>query len=342
RVGQLGPVGGGAGVDQGLDVVGDVPDVDVHAGHDLAVGQPEGDVLAAGEVAPDHHVVGLAGADVTGVLHAEVVLVGVEVGQPVVGGVLAEHGAGGDGGLVEGVRPVFDPDVGVEQRVVGAGHVAGGEDVGVGGAERGVHEHAVVDLEPGRGGEPGVGFDADASDDGVGLDAGAVGEADASGDLLDLDAEPQVEAVGAVEVGEGRADPFAEDAQQRLASGLQHGDVDAGGAGGGGHFEADPARADDGDPGGAGQHVAEAFAVVDGAQVEGVAGQAARGGAGGEQQLGVAEFVAGGQGDFVGGAVDGGDRGAGEDLDALVGVPGGVVDEDLLAFGLALQVGLRE
>src|SRR5690606_7646204 len=112
RVGQLGPVGGGAGVDQGLDVVGDVPDVDVHAGHDLAVGQPEGDVLAAGEVAPDHHVVGLAGADVTGVLHAEVVLVGVEVGQPVVGGVLAEHGAGGDGGLVEGVRPVFDPDVG--------------------------------------------------------------------------------------------------------------------------------------------------------------------------------------------------------------------------------------
>src|SRR5215475_14298701 len=60
-----------AGADQVLDRVGDVPDVDVHAGEDAAVAQPERDELAGRDVAAVDDLVVAAGAGVPGVLHAE-------------------------------------------------------------------------------------------------------------------------------------------------------------------------------------------------------------------------------------------------------------------------------
>ena len=102
------------------------------------------------EVAADHDLVVAVGLGVAGVLHAEVVLVGEEVRQPVVGGGSAEHGLGGDGRLVQRVGPVLDAELPAQQRVVGVGDVTGGEDVRVGGAQVLVDQDAVVDVEPGR------------------------------------------------------------------------------------------------------------------------------------------------------------------------------------------------
>ena len=50
------------GTDQRLDVPGDVPDVDVHTGHDTVVAQPEGDQLAGLAVAAEDELV-LAGRE---------------------------------------------------------------------------------------------------------------------------------------------------------------------------------------------------------------------------------------------------------------------------------------
>ena len=85
---------GVAAPDQRLDRVVHVPDVDVHAGQHAALAEPERDELAPLLVAAEDHLVVAAGLHVAGVLHAEVVLVGVEVRQPVVDGLLAEHGLG--------------------------------------------------------------------------------------------------------------------------------------------------------------------------------------------------------------------------------------------------------
>ena len=52
----------------------------------------------------------------------------------------------------------------------------------------------------------------------------------------------------AVQVGEDLGDLAAEDPQQRQFRHLQHGDLDAGGAGRGRGFQADPAAADHRDP----------------------------------------------------------------------------------------------
>ena len=68
------------------------------------------------------------------VLHAEVVLVGEEVGQ--FGRIrrLAEHPGGRDCGLLERVRPMLGADPGAEQWMLGGGDIADGEDVWVAGA----------------------------------------------------------------------------------------------------------------------------------------------------------------------------------------------------------------
>ena len=77
------------------------------------------------------------------------------------------------------------------------------------------------DLQAGRLGELAVWHDADADDDHVGADLGAVGQPDpvgaaaGAGDLRDLDAEAQVDAVLAVQVGEDLGHLGAEHPQQR-------------------------------------------------------------------------------------------------------------------------------
>src|SRR5947209_2841321 len=66
----------------GLELIDDVPHVDVHSRSDDASAMPEGDELTALDIAThDHGVTGLAVADV---FEAEVVLVGEEVRQAVI------------------------------------------------------------------------------------------------------------------------------------------------------------------------------------------------------------------------------------------------------------------
>src|SRR3954451_6871943 len=81
-IGQAGQVGRLRRHHDGLELVDDVPHVDVHGRSDDAFAVPEGDELAALEVTTHHHrITGLAVADV---FEAEVVLVGEEVRQTVV------------------------------------------------------------------------------------------------------------------------------------------------------------------------------------------------------------------------------------------------------------------
>src|SRR5665647_3137075 len=95
------------GPDELLDLLGDVPDVDVHPSQHAALAQPEGDELPFGEVPADHELVVPVGPDVADVLHAQVVLVGVEVRQPVVRCVRAHDRPGGDRALPLRVGPVL-------------------------------------------------------------------------------------------------------------------------------------------------------------------------------------------------------------------------------------------
>src|SRR5205814_4444343 len=127
-------------------------------------------------VAARDDLVVAVGFGVAGVLHAQVVLVGVEVWQRVEPGVVVEHGRRGGGGLVEGVGPVLDPDVFAQQRVVGAGDVAGGVDVRVCAAQRRVDHDAVVDVQTRVARQLGGGGGADPDEHGVAFDLGAVGQ----------------------------------------------------------------------------------------------------------------------------------------------------------------------
>src|SRR3954453_10351006 len=167
RVGQPGGVDRLPGAHQVADRAGDVPDVDVHAGEHPAPGEPEGDELPLRQVTADDDAVVAARGDVPGVLHAQVVLVAEEVGQPLVARREAEHGPRGDRGLVERVGPLLDPDVPAQQRVVGVGHVAGGEDRGVRRLQARVDQDAVVDRQAGVGGQPDVRGDPDTGEDDV-------------------------------------------------------------------------------------------------------------------------------------------------------------------------------
>ena len=181
-----------------------------------------------------------------------------------------------------------------EQRVVGAGDVAGGEDVRVGGPQARVDGDPVPGGQARRLGQLGVGRDPDADDDHVGLDVTAVGQpypagpAARAGDLADLNAEPQVHAVLAVQAGEDPGGLGAEHPEQREFGRLQDGDLDAGRARRGGGFQADPARSDDRDPRGALEGRLDPVAVGHPAQVEHAVGvrarnrEAARRGAGGQ------------------------------------------------------------
>ena len=89
---------------------------------------------------------------------------------------------------------------------------------------------------------------------------------------------------------------------------FEHGDLGAGRAGRGGGLQPDPARADDHYPGARAERGLELVAVVEGAQVvhagEVGAGhrQSARGGAGGQEQLVVAQPVPVGGDELVGAA----------------------------------------
>ena len=85
--------------------------------------------------------------------------------------------------------------------------------------EPGVDEHPVVGGEPRLGGQGVVGLGADADEDQVGLDLGAVVETHGRAPVVVLDgseagAEPEVHAVLAVQRRERRCDLGAEHPQQ--------------------------------------------------------------------------------------------------------------------------------
>src|SRR4029077_12027188 len=128
-VGEAGGVYRAGNADQGLYVVADVPDVDGHAGDHAAAGEPERDELQGCRVAAVEDLVVVARRGQARALHAELVLIAVEVRHLVVADVLAEHGAGGGRAAVQGVGPVLDADPPPEQGVEGVRDVSGGEDV---------------------------------------------------------------------------------------------------------------------------------------------------------------------------------------------------------------------
>ena len=265
-VGEAPVVDGDALADEALDRVGDVPDVDVHAGHDAIAGEPEGDELAARGIAAEDDAVPVAGE--ARVLHADVVLVGEEVRQAVVGVGAAEHVAGGGRPLVERVGPVLDADPLAVEGVVGVGDVAGGEHAGRAGLQVLVDEDAVVDGEPGLRGELGARLHADADDHEVALELASVAGADA----LDRRRRPRrprrrspcsiSHAVVGVDVAVDGADLGAEHALERDRERVDDGDLEAALAGRGGDLGADPAGADHDDRAAAVQPLAQRVGVA--------------------------------------------------------------------------------
>ena len=158
-----------------------------------------------------------------------------------------------------------------------------------------VADHAVVERQAGALQPAGARRHADADHDDVGVDHRAVGQAHplhpvAALERLDADAEADVDAVVAVQVGGQRPQVGAQDPLQGHGQGLDHGDLEAPLAAGGGHLGADEAGADHDHParggvevGPDGQAVVERAQHVDPGQAA-AAGQVAGRRAGGDDQ----------------------------------------------------------
>ena len=206
----------------------------------------------AAEVAAEHDLVVAVGLDVAGVLHAEVVLVGEEVGQPVVGGVLRRASpSAATAGWLQGVGPVLDAQP--------ACRAAGGRRwrrrrrrrcPGRRCAGAASTTMPLSTSSPAASGQLDVGGDADPDDDQVGVDLGAVGELDArsvAGRCAGRIAATVTRSAGPRRArGAGRRRPSPTSGPSTRSSGssacLEHGDLGAGGAGRGGGLQPDPAR----------------------------------------------------------------------------------------------------
>jgi hypothetical protein len=167
---------------------------------------------------------------------------------------------------------VLGADARAEQRVLGGGDVTDGEDVGVAGAQGRVDKHAAVaEREAGLFRESRVGGRAYRDKDGVSVDGGPVAElqpgrfAACGSDLLHGCSQPKVDTVFAVQGGEHLADFATERGHQRKLGHLDDRDVDAAVSGAGGHLQADPTAADDGQRRTFGQHRIQCVGIVDGA-----------------------------------------------------------------------------
>ena len=140
------------------------------------------------------------------------------------------------------------------------------------------------------------------------------------------------------------ADALAEHALERDRRRLDHGDVEAELARRGGDLAADPAGARDHDRGARAQPFAQRIAVGHAAQVEHAVEvaprnrQPPRAGAGGEQQLVVAQQLAVAERHRLRRRIQAGDRGGGAQLDVVAIVEAGAVDVEPVATGLATQI----
>jgi putative membrane protein len=345
--------------DELLDLAHALPGVHGHGRQDPAVLRPERHELQGLDRAGDHDlVVGVRAGHEAQVLHADVVLVGVEVRQLVVRVLGAEHRPRRVRAGVERGLPMLDADRPPVVEGRDAGDVAGRPDVRAAGAQRAVHgdpaaEVAAAQADSGVDREADVRGRADRDEDGVGVDALAVLGLDAGGlavlaeDAGDLGAAAQVHAVVGVELGEDQAHLGAEDAFERLRAVPEDRDVAAELAGGGGDLHADPAVADDGGLLGGAEGGGEEVGLLDGAEqvhaleVRAGDGERARAGAGGEQELLVVDGGAVGEGEPPGGGVEAGGGLAGAQVGVL-GVPVFVDGEHLRAVGVAAEVVLRE
>ena len=133
--------------------------------------------------------------------------------------------------------------------VVGVGDVAGGEDARRAGLQVLVDEDAVVDGEPGLGGQPGARLHADADDHEVALELASVAGADALDrrvalEGLDAGPEQHLHAVVEVDVAVDGAHLGAEHALERDGEGVDDRDLEAALARRGGDLGADPAGPD--------------------------------------------------------------------------------------------------
>ncbi len=178
-------------------------------------------------------------------------MVAEEVGHRAVGHPPAEHGSRHRRAAVQRVGPVLDPDVTAEQGMVRVRHVAGREHVGRGSVQPRVDDDPIADIQPRCRGEAGGRHRPDPHHHEVGgqhrpgrgdrLGHRAAGAAQFGHRLL----EPEPHAVLGVQVGEHRTQFRPKVTVQRPWLRLDHRDRTAKFPGGGGHLEADPARADD-------------------------------------------------------------------------------------------------
>ena len=201
-------------------------------------------------LAADDHLVVTVGPDVAEVLHAEVVLVGEEVGQPVVVHRPAKHVLRRDHALPDGVVPVLNAQMTTEQWVVGVRHVAGCVDVRLRGAQLCIDHDAVVCLQAGGHGQGGLRQHTDPDHNQVGLERRPVCQADDGGACVALDggdpcAAPQVDAVCPVRGREDAGDLGPEDADERKVEGFQDGHMGAAGPCRRGNLQTDPSTAHD-------------------------------------------------------------------------------------------------
>ncbi|GAA3103549.1 hypothetical protein GCM10020254_56670 [Streptomyces goshikiensis] len=258
---------------------------------------------------------------------------------------------------------MLHPQPGPEHRMVGGRHVPHGEDVRVGRAQRGVHRDPAAVLpvhqgQPGGLGERGARRGPDRREHRVRrvllpvVRTGRQHHAVLADDLRQPGPEVEADPVVLVQVPEEPADLRAEHRVQRGGLRLDHRDLRPVPARRGGDLQADPPGARDQQvavvPAEPRQRVAQPFGVrqpaqvVDPGQARARDVQAARLGAGRQQQLVVVQRGAVAEDDLLL-LPDQVDRGLAEvQLDVGARVPGRLVHEDALALLLARQVALGQ
>ena len=218
---------------------------------------PEGHELVARRLAAQDDLGAGAAGDVAGILEPDVVLVGEEERDGVVGHVLRpaiERPAARPPSLA--LAQCSTRTVGAEGGALPVGDVAGRPDALRRRAQRVVGDDAVVDVEARALGETGVGGDAHPDDDGVGRAAASPARGH---DRLDAAVSPSMRSTPSpkrkltpcepVQLREPAADLLPHDAEQRRGLRLDDGHRAARVAGSRSNLEADPAGADDDDPG---------------------------------------------------------------------------------------------
>src|SRR5262249_12625500 len=122
----------------------------------------ERDELARGGRATEYHPIPLR--RVAGILHAEAVLIGEEVGHALIWNAGTEHVLRGGDALVERVRPVLDAYTSVQERVPRTGYIARREHARHVGFQACVDDNATVHVEPRGARQLDARFSTDADD----------------------------------------------------------------------------------------------------------------------------------------------------------------------------------